>query len=544
MAQDTKVPTNDTASTTEPVDVLICGSGSAGLACALWLAIYNSEFCKPASQGVSNAPSPITYRILESRDGPLTVGQADGVQCRTVEIYESLGLEHYLLREGYWVNEVCFWATEEATKIASTHKVDAEVDGNTIPMTDNHRRRIVRTGRAADVQPGLSHQPHLILNQARINNLMLEKIHEMSKMTVDYGRKVLDVVVDKDDEDYPVKVVAEKDGQKEIYRARYVMGSDGAHSQVRHSLGIPMEGDSTNAIWGVMDIYPRTNFPDIRKKTTIRSDAGTLLIIPREGDSMIRTYLELPHGTKPKQVKLEDLQSIAKDMFYPYEIDFLSTAWWSAYSIGQRLAKTIVDPSGRILLAGDACHTHSPKAGQGMNCSLQDGYNLGWKLGALLTGQADERILHTYVQERQKYAHQLIEFDRYFAKLFASANKEGKGSSSEEFNQAFVKAGVFTAGMAANYEGSDLTDVAGSKQELAKRVVVGERMPSAQLVRASDSKSLQLLRLLQSDGRWRVIVFGGDINDVNVIPQLNQVSQWASRLQQILTSTDRRLSCI
>ena len=156
----------------------------------------------------------------------------------------------------------------------------------------------------------------------------------------------------------------------------------------------------------------------------------------------------------------------------------------------------------------------------------------------------DERILHTYVQERQKYAHQLIEFDRYFAKLFASANKEGKGSSSEEFNQAFVKAGVFTAGMAANYEGSDLTDVAGSKQELAKRVVVGERMPSAQLVRASDSKSLQLLRLLQSDGRWRVIVFGGDINDVNVIPQLNQVSQWASRLQQILTSTDRRLSCI
>src|SRR5690242_4544085 len=99
-----------------------------------------------------------------------------------------------------------------------------------------------------------------------------------------------------------------------------------------------MVGDTTDAVWGVMDIYPQTNFPDIRKKCTIRSNAGNLLIIPREGDSMVRFYIELPPGTRPKEVKLEDLQRSAKQIFSQYAVDFADTFWWSAYSIGQRLA--------------------------------------------------------------------------------------------------------------------------------------------------------------------------------------------------------------
>lgn len=283
-----------------------------------------------------------------------------------------------------------------------------------------------------------------------------------------------------------------------------------------------MEGDSTNAVWGVMDVFPRTDFPDVRKKCTIRSEHGTLMIIPREGDAMIRTYFEMPHGTNPKQLGLEDLQKMAQKLFQPYEIDFLATKWWSAYSIGQRLAKDMVDKTGHIFLAGDACHTHSPKAGQGMNASLQDGYNIGWKLGAVLTGQADKKILGTYIEERQQYARQLIGFDRYFAKLFSSTMDE---ISADEFNQAFIKAGNFTAGMAANYKDSYLLmDLASSKQDLAKRVIVGERMQTAQVVRKSDSKPLQLQRMLRSDGRWRVIIFAGDIEDQNTLPRLNTVS--------------------
>ncbi|KAK5086203.1 hypothetical protein LTR70_007448 [Exophiala xenobiotica] len=272
-------------------------------------------------------------------------------------------------------------------------------------------------------------------------------------------------------------------------------GSDGVHSQVRHSLNIPMEGDSTNAAWAGMDVFPRTNFPDVRKKRTIRSEHGTLMIIPREGDRMIRTYFEMPHGTNPKQVQLGDLHKMAQKLFQPYKIDFFPTRWWSAYSIGQRLARDMIDDSGHIFLAGDACHTHSPKAGLGMNASLQDGYNMGRKLGPILIGQADKKILRTYNEERQQYARQLMEFDRYFAKLFSSTTDE---ISADAFNQASIKSGNLTAGMAANYKDSDLTS---SQQDLVKRIIVGERMPTAQIVRKSDSKALQLQRLLQFDGR-------------------------------------------
>src|ERR1700712_940550 len=105
-------------------DVLICGSGSAGVCAAVWLARLGVDF-----------------RIIDKRDGPLKVGQADGVQCRTVEVFESFGLDEELKKDAYWVNEVVFWTVES--------------DGNAI----------AKTKRTADVPPGLSWQPHVILNQ-------------------------------------------------------------------------------------------------------------------------------------------------------------------------------------------------------------------------------------------------------------------------------------------------------------------------------------------------------------------------------------------
>jgi phenol 2-monooxygenase len=124
-----------------------------------------------------------------------------------------------------------------------------------------------------------------------------------------------------------------------------------------------MVGDTTDTVWGVMDIYPKTNFPDIRRKCTIHSAAGNLLIIPREGGSLVRFYMQLPPGSQPKDVTLHDLQNTARNIFAPYTMDFADTFWWSAYSIGQRLADNFHSHE-RIFLTGDACHTHSPKAGQ------------------------------------------------------------------------------------------------------------------------------------------------------------------------------------
>ena len=173
----------------EQVDVLICGSGSAGLCAATWLARYG-----------------VRCKVLERRGGPMKMGQADGVQCRTVEIFESFGIGEELLREAYHVLEVNFWA-------------------------DNGTGAIKRTGRTADTQPGLSHQPHVILNQARINGLLIELMQKYNDQKIDYGYNVTDVKVDstsaEDHDTYPVKVTAEKDGKTERFAAKYALV--GAH---------------------------------------------------------------------------------------------------------------------------------------------------------------------------------------------------------------------------------------------------------------------------------------------------------------------------
>jgi phenol 2-monooxygenase len=172
----------------EYVDVLICGSGSAGLCAGLWLSIY----------GIGSV------KILERRSGPMTMGQADGVQCRTVEVFESFGLSEELLREAYHVLEVAFWSP----------------DG---------KGGLRRTSRIADTQPGLSHQPHVILNQARINGLLLEAMRRTNGQEVEYGYTVKSVQVDStstDDPDlYCNTVVAEKGGKEEVFKAKYVLVS-------------------------------------------------------------------------------------------------------------------------------------------------------------------------------------------------------------------------------------------------------------------------------------------------------------------------------
>lgn len=268
-----------------------------------------------------------------------------------------------------------------------------------------------------------------------------------------------------------------------------------------------MIGDSSDAVWGVMDMVPRTDFPDIRKKSTIRSKSGNILIIPREGenDNLTRFYIELPPGTNPKEVTLENLQAQAQRILSPYKVDFVETVWWSAYAIGQRHAD-FFHKDHRVFLAGDACHTHSPKAGQGMNVSLQDGYNIGWKLGEVLTGLANPSLLETYVLERQKVAIDLINFDRHFSKLFSS----GAQTSPAEFQQGFIQAGKYTAGLTATYDVSPITCALESEQT-ASQVTVGMRLPSAQVVRFCDSKPMQLMQALKSNGRWRIMAFAGDL---------------------------------
>ncbi|KAI1100397.1 FAD binding domain-containing protein [Jackrogersella minutella] len=482
----------------EQVDVIICGGGSAGICAGVWLARCG-----------------INFRILEKRPGALKIGQADGVQCRTVEIFESFGLSETLLKESYHANEIVFW----------------DPDGTGIK----------RTSRASDTRADLSHLPHVLLSQARVNEILTNDMERAARRPcIEYGIDVQGVEVDSDrasdPEAYCVTVKGLKNGVEKVYRAKYVLGSDGAHSAVRKSLGFKMVGDSTDVVWGVMDVYPRTDFPDIRKKTILNSKAGNLMIIPREGDCKVRFYIE-QKDILAKDVTMEDLQKQARLTFSPYKLEIAETVWWSAYSIGQRLADYF-HKDYRVFLSGDACHTHSPKAGQGMNVSLQDGYNIGWKLAAVLRGQASPKLLETYVSERQKIAHELIEFDRKWTKLFSTKYREEHGITSKMFQEHFELAGKNIVGQSIHYEDSVVVDATTSEAALASGLTIGMRLPSYQVVRMCDARSLQLVRALPAESQWHIIVFAGDIRNPEALKQLKDLSAGLEEVVGAFTPSD------
>jgi len=153
----------------------------------------------------------------------------------------------------------------------------------------------------------------------------------------------------------------------------------------------------------------------------------------------------------------------------------------------------------RVFIAGDACHTHSPKAGQGMNVSMQDAFNLGWKLASVLRQRSAPHLLHSYSAERQAVAKELIDFDREWAEILASAKGDNKGANAAETQNYFVRHGRYTAGTATHYRPSLLTAEA-DHQHLAKGFAIGTRFHSAPVIRLADAKPVHLGHVAKADG--------------------------------------------
>lgn len=467
---DISLPANHIHKNPNKVDVLIVGCGPAGLTLAAQLSAFPD----------------IAVRILDSKPGPLTVGQADGIACRSMEMFEAFGFADKVRREAYWVNETVFWRPDD-------------------------NKGITRTGRIQDVEDGLSEQPHTILNQARVHDFYLETMKNApNRLEPDY-KQTLVSLRKSDFSDHPVTAdIMRPEGKTETIAARYVVGCDGARSTVRKVLGLSLKGTAARQLWGVMDVLAVTDFPDIRLKSAIQSaSAGSLLIIPREGGYMVRMYIELDaladeERAADRNVSPDMLIQKAQAILAPYYLDVKSVVWWSAYEIGQRVCERFDDGTHdpRIFIAGDACHTHSPKAGQGMNVSMADAYNLGWKLASVLRGQAMPRLLRTYSSERQAKAQELIEFDREMAHIFSTT------SASDVFQRYFSKHARYTAGVETRYDPSMIVGC-DTHQARAIGFRVGTRFHSAPVIRLADAKPMHLGHVIKADGRWRLFLFAG-----------------------------------
>ena len=467
----------------EVMDVLVVGSGPAGMVTAAQLAQF---------PGVST-------RLVERRGGRLEIGQADGIQARSVETFQAFGFAERITAEAYRITEMAFWKPDPADPT-----------------------RIVRAARAVDDPTGISEFPHLLVNQARVLDYFAEFMgNGPTRMRPDYGWEFRGLHVE-DEGEYPVVVtlartVGESAGEERVVRAKYVVGADGARSRVRESIGCTLAGDQANHAWGVMDVLAVTDFPDIRTKCSIQSEFGNILLIPREGGHLFRMYVDLgsvaddDHGAV-RATSMEQIIAKANEILHPYTLDVRNVAWHSVYEVGHRLTDRFDDVpldalgsrTPRVFIAGDACHTHSAKAGQGMNVSIQDGFNLGWKLGHVLQGRSPEALLATYSAERHVVAKNLIDFDKEWSTLMATRPEDLKDPS--ELEDFYVLTAEFPAGFLTEYGPSLIVGEPGH-QELASGFPIGKRFKSPIVERVCDTNPVHLGHHATADGRWRIYVF-------------------------------------
>ncbi|KAI2615342.1 FAD binding domain protein [Hypoxylon sp. NC1633] len=501
------------------VDLLIIGAGPAGLMLALWASKFDMK-----------------TRIVDEKESSVSTGRADGLHSRTMEIFDSFGIAQDFLPHAYRVNEICSW--------------------NPSPHDD----RLIHWTQKVVAQPHhLSRFPQLSLNQGMTERSLESKIKSEGKITIERNTIPVNLSVEETEaesdsrEVYPIRVTLRKAGQNgteftanderndEDVKAKYVVGCDGAHSWVRQRTDLSLEGQRTDTQFGVMDIVPLSNFPGIRRSCVIHSKSGSVMTVPRE-NRLVRLYVQLGETSQggnlinPKDVTPEMILTRAQRILKPYQIDFKICDWHSVYTVRPRTPCRLCADTCRIFLAGDAVHTHSPTLGQGMNVSIQDTFNLGWKLGSVVTGIAKPEILHTYNEERHHVATELIKLDKIMTDFYSS----GPSRDSEEYQSFRDHFSQFLSGVAVSYGPSILTANT-NEESLASGISLGQRLPSHKVVCNAEGNLVHMADMLPSNGAWRIVVFAGDVGSP---AQLDTVQQLGGKLETFLKLFPARIEVL
>ncbi|KAF6816033.1 Phenol 2-monooxygenase 1 [Colletotrichum musicola] len=476
-------------------DIVIVGAGPVGLMLSTCLARWG-------------------YKIkhIDNRAEPTPTGRADGIQPRSLDLLRNMGLKSAIMaHKPARVYEVAFW--------------DPSGTGD----------GIARTGTWASCPSFIdARYPFTtLLHQGHIERVFISDLNQ-NGVQIQRPWTITGFISNEvDNPEYPVEVqLRHVDGTAhETLRAKYLFGGEGARSFIRDQLQIGIRHkDPISHVWGVMDGVVKTDFPDIKMKCTIHSKHGSIMVIPRESN-MVRLYIQIASSTDPdwnprKTATEQEVQDSAKRILEPYCIEWERVEWYSVYPIGQGIADRYT-LDHRVFLGGDACHTHSPKAGQGMNTAFLDAQNLAWKIHAVEAGFAHRDILKTYETERRDVAEALLNFDNKYAALFskrppaacevqaASEKQASNNFADNEFIKTFKESCEFTSGYGVAYKANSLnwSETHSAKSPLINpegtKLRTGRLFINADVTRVVDANVVHLEQEIPLNGSFRIFVFAG-----------------------------------
>jgi 2-polyprenyl-6-methoxyphenol hydroxylase-like FAD-dependent oxidoreductase len=393
------------------VDVLIVGAGPVGL--------FLANEC--ARRG-------LRWRLIEARSSQSVHSKALAIFPRTLEIFDMAGLVEPFL--------------EMANRVTSVAVVA-------------HGRTLARMPFAPDESP----YPHIAMVPQDVTERLLVEQLQRKGGAVEYDTSFVSAV---QHDDY-VSVTLDQKGQRLELTATFVVGCDGAHSTVRHLLNLPFEGAVYDALFMLADVQTNETLP-ADELQLCPSEFGPLAIFPMSATRRrIVAAIENAEGDSPS---LDLVQKILSQRA-PTGVAARALHWSSYFRIHHRQVAQL--RVGRLFIAGDAAHIHSPFGGQGMNTGLHDVWNLVWKLDLVLHGRGNERLLESYSAERRPVIKQVIETTDFLTKAMGTPNKFAQTlrdtvipmvSRLAPFRRAFVQR-LSELGIA--YRGSPIVEGAGKR---------------------------------------------------------------------------------
>ena len=338
------------------VPVLIVGAGPTGLVLALWL----------TKQGVR-------VRIVDKAAQPGTTSRAVGVQARTLEMYDQMGLADALIDSGVRVQALHLWVGGKSAA--------------RVPF--------------GEIGRGLSPYPYLLTyGQDEHERLLVARLAELG---VHVERQV-ELAGFTQDADVVRATLRDVLGAETTCTAQYLAGCDGAHSAVRQGIGAGFPGGTYAQLFYVADVVATGQA--INDEVHVDLDEADLLaVFPLKGAGHAR-YIGTVRAETEARGSEHTFADVSDRAMQKMKLETSEVRWFSTYRVHHRVADTF--RGGRAFLLGDAAHIHSPAGGQGMNTGIGDAINLSWKLASVLDGRAAESLLASYEQERIAFARRLV----------------------------------------------------------------------------------------------------------------------------------------